>query len=73
MLLLWIVVVDTQHVEHLRIFGVRVVSDDLLERALGVTKIIQSWYEKNIFYRQVLKAVSESDWDELIDRESAEL
>jgi hypothetical protein len=69
MLFLWAVIVDTQHVEHLSIFGVYVVSEDLVERAIEVTKMIQGWYEKNIFYCQALKAVSESDWDDLLDKD----
>lgn len=40
MLLVWAVIADSQHVEHLSIFSVRVVSEELVERALEVTKII---------------------------------
>jgi hypothetical protein len=40
MLLAWAVIVDPQYVEHLSIFGVRVVSEDFVERALEVAKII---------------------------------
>jgi hypothetical protein len=40
MLLVWVMIADPQHVEHLSIFGVRVVSEDLVKRALEVAKII---------------------------------